>query len=216
VRAALAALPDTLISSVEIGGPPEGFSAPAEGSHSWFTFHVRSPDLAVAARGSWETMVVAGAYLAQETSLHLPSIAGRTVVIEHPDGTSEDGGSTIISPPADASAVADEPSASVGAALAATIRKGGGQIVDIELFRPYRVAAIVTLRSKDPADFVRTFDARISATFDALEKLSAPKVEGVFIQVEDPGGAVVAATGYSTRLVQGTGWILPDLHPRGL
>jgi hypothetical protein len=197
------------IVGVGIVGPP--VDAPnVSGSSVWL--QVTHPATGAAtraalARGRWEGLVVASAYLAQCDAAGVPCIKG--VELVGPDGI-DDGDFTSVlklddsnpGPPA-------ESDASVAAALTAAAQNAGLTSVSVT-FEDAAGFSVPVLRaeSDDPKAFV--------AGYRSASILGDNPPFGSLVELTDATGSTVYAEGLAPAINEGTAWVNPGLQANTL
>jgi hypothetical protein len=203
-RALRAFGPGNRVLRIEFTTPPAAFGLPA--SALWVRVDVAAPDRAGSAFSIWQAFLVVSAIADARRSVGAAPVAGKTVQIVFPSGTTIDAGSTVDGP---LPTTGDTAPAS-GDALMTTVgeaaRHDGLEVAEQGSFdvggRPAVFALLVT---GDPARFAHASGAEFFSLQRAVYDAPAAAA-GSFVEVRDRAGGVVAVGGIATRLQQGVGW----------
>lgn len=194
--------PANRILRITFTSPPPVFALPA--TATWVIVDVSAPDRPGSAFSIWQAFLAVSA-IADGGS----PVAGHTVRLRFPDGTTTDAGSAAAGPQPQPSDVPATPTNGLESALRAAAAAEGLRVTELGAFdvagRPAVYATVVT---PDPAGFARGAEA----SFYALERSAhdAPAaVAGMYVEVRDVSGRVVGTGGAATRLQEGVGWRNP-------
>jgi hypothetical protein len=194
--------PANRILRITFTSPPPDFALPA--SATWVTVDVSAPDRPGSAFSIWQAFLAVSA-IADGGS----PVAGHTVRLVFPDGTTTDAGSAAAGPLPQPADVPSTPASALESALRGAAAAEGLRVTDVGAFdvagRPAVYATVVTL---NPAVFARGAEA----SFYTLERAAhdAPAaVAGMYVEVRDGSERIVDTGGIATRLQEGVGWRNP-------
>jgi len=193
------------ILSVSIVGPP--VSAPnIPASSAWLRVThpgIASTTRAALARGRWEGLVVAGAYLDQCKSAEVPCIEG--VELVGPQGQ-EDGDFTAVThlhyPILGATSASDT---RIAARLKAAAQDAGLSNVSISFEDAAGFSVpVLTAKSDDPKSF--------TSRYHSTTILGDHPPFASLVELTDSTGSVFYVEGLAPATRQGTAWVSPGLH----
>jgi hypothetical protein len=155
----------------------------------------------VTTRRQWDEWIIAGAF-----SRRLLAAGSRTEV----DGADNRGGFTArpkVPGKPDPRPLSDEREAAVVRGIRNAARKSGGDVVSLEIHRPYGLAVALSLASDDPASFLKKQLRPLLLRLDEFR----PRVEGIYLAVLDERRRLVLEWGSWTRNPAGSYWVRRDL-----
>jgi len=192
LREILAGLAPTAITTVRV--VPAGEWAPDDPSA--VALRVDYSDGADANRAEWDVVLLAKAFAVRSKSLHLPAVAAHET---------KDGGSGLgsLSGAGRERVTAEELEASVEAAA----KRSGADLVDLKLLKPNGLAFAVTLRTEEPAEFLKH---RLRPFLEEVPVPSDAALDGRYVRVVDEKGRGVWSWGLWP--FGGSRWTRPDLE----
>jgi hypothetical protein len=197
----LASLDSARLVDADVGDAPGDFIT----TGSWLHITIDSDEGLEGARSYWDALLVAGAYRDAAEDASLPRLAGVTIGdARNPPTSAVVEGSNLPSMDSMLGRTLEEidrAAASIGLARVAA----EFPIVDFP-------GVALVYRTDDPEKFV--LEHRYPAE-ELLGDLTA--YAGTFVEIVDPTGAPVLASGFVARTGQGVGWVDPrfNLAPRG-
>jgi hypothetical protein len=193
-------------------GCPSDCPDPEHPDETWLEITVRAQEKEGPERveAYWEGLLAAGAIRDESYVRGLPNVQGKTMTIDYPDGTSEDGAATIISQPLKHDLA---PSSAEGTEAAIRDAAKRAQVASdpVTFLEPSGPAAMVTVVSEGDSP-LRDGEEFLNELFGSVVTEKNPLVEGIFVEVRDRDGQPVRASAYSVRTGEGVGWIRPDLE----
>lgn len=196
------------IVSVGIAGPPVTAPNVSESSVWLQVVHPASSTVAPAdlARGRWEGLVVASAYLEKCQAAGVPCIQGAQML--GPSGSVDGDFAGLVKIDNDDQSPSSS-DAAVAAALETAADAAGLSAVSVSFEDAAGFSVpVVTAVSADPASFVQSY--RSLAIFGDSPPFAA------FLEVTDQSGSPVYAEGLSAATEQGVAWTKPGLNPNNL
>jgi hypothetical protein len=152
-------------------------------------------------RRQWEEWIVAGAFSRRLLN------AGLSAQV---DGTGADGGFTArakVPRQPDPQPLSRRQEAAVVKGIRTAARRSGGDILRLEVHRPYGVAIALSVTADDPARFLKTKLRPLIGTLGDRRQ----RLEGIYLAVLDPRGRLTLEWGAWTRNPAGTYWVQRDL-----
>jgi hypothetical protein len=202
------------IQSVEIGKPPgcpDDCPDPEHPDDAWVYVTAAAPTRGPAGvRAFWDALLVAGAFRDESHARQLPPVLGKTIEVRFADGTTDEGGETIISQPPE-HAIRETTDEELTAMVTSAVAGDGVSVDSVEIVRPLENAVLVTITVEDAKAFIERRDEVLYRLGEQIAQGDAPRAEGLYVQVVDSSGAPVTASGYSVRTGEGVGWIQPEL-----
>lgn len=197
------------IASLAFERPPADYGS-AEGS-TWITLTTVVEEPSASTAAEWQALLVVGALRDLSVREGLPPIAGRTIGLRLPDGSTGDLNSSVVDPPS--------APASDGLPVADLTRdvRGGAAKADIKVVRidnlPLLSPALsITVLASDPASFIGQRPQKLADLLGGIYAgADAATSDGVYLEVHDQADRLVMISAFSSRLREGLGWVRPDL-----
>jgi hypothetical protein len=171
------------------------------------TIDVAAPDRPGAAFSIWQAFLVVSAVADANRASGAAPVAGKTIRLVFPNGTTADAGSAVDGPlptPSDVPAASAE---ALAAAIREAARQQGLRVAEEGSFDVGGYPAVyATLVTGDPSAFPFSEPSALMDTPAAAA--------GSFIEVRDAAGGVVDSGGSATRLQQGVEWTNPAFGSR--
>jgi hypothetical protein len=200
--------PSDIVAVGIVGPPVEAPNVPA--SSVWL--EVTHPATALAtraelARGRWEGLVVASAYLEQCNAAGVPCIQG--VELVGPAGTVDGDFASVIKIDPSTPGAPSSSDASVAAALTAAARADGLTSVSVTFEDAAGFSVpVMTGVADDPKAFL--------ANYHSTTILGDQPPFASLVEVKDSMGSVVYAEGLAPAINEGTAWVKPGLQANTL
>jgi hypothetical protein len=197
------------ITSLTFEAPPPDYGS-AAGS-SWITLTTVAEEASASTAAEWQALLVVGALRDLSARNGLPPIAGRTIAVRLPGGSTGDLNSSVVNPPS-APATTGLPVADLARAVRAGAAKANVRLVrvaDVDLLSP---ALSLTAVVSDPASFISQRPQKLADLLgDIYAGADTATSDGVYLEVHDQAGRLVMISAFSSRLREGLGWVRPDL-----
>ena len=152
-------------------------------------------------RRQWDEWIVAGGFSRRLLAAGLPAEV---------DGADPQGGFTArprLRGQPDPRPLSRRQEANVVKAIRRAATRSGAEVVRLEVHRPYGVAIALSVRTKEPAGFLKT---KLRPLLAALDR-HRPRLEGLYLGVVDDGGLLVLEWASWTRNPAGSYWVRNDL-----
>jgi hypothetical protein len=197
LRRAVAGMDKTALRRISIG-PPRGRRQGDAGDAVPIAF---TPLRGASVRRQWDEWIVAGAFSRHLLAAGLPAEV---------DGADSEGGFTArprLPKQPDPRPLPRVQEAALVKTVRAAVKRSGGQVVRLEVHRPYAVAIALSLRTAEPASFLKTKLRGLLSTLDRQR----PRLEGIYLGVLDDEGLLVLEWASWTRNPAGSYWVRHDL-----
>jgi hypothetical protein len=152
-------------------------------------------------RRQWEEWIVAGALSRRLLA------AGLSAEV---DGSGKDGGFTArpkLPGQPDPRPLSRSQEAAIKKGIRTAARRSGGEVVRLEVHRPYGVAVAVSLAAKDPATFLKEKLRPLIGSLGVQRR----RLEGMYLAVLDESSRLALEWGAWTRNPAGSYWVRRDL-----
>jgi hypothetical protein len=152
-------------------------------------------------RRQWDEWIVAGGFSRRLLAAGLPAEV---------DGTDREGGFTArpkLRRQPDPRPLSRRQEGAVMKAIRRAARRSGGEIVRLEVHRPYGVAVALSLASNDPASLLKNKLRALMARLDVYR----PRLEGLYLAVLDERSRLALEWASWTRNPAGSYWVRHDL-----
>jgi hypothetical protein len=157
-------------------------------------------ELGPSVRRPWEEWIVAGAFSRRLDAAGLPAevqVSGRASVFT---------ARPKLEGQPDPQPLSRREEAAVVREVRSAAKQAGGDVVSLEIHRPYGAAVALSVAPKDPARFLKTQLRPLLTSLDVRERL-----EGLYLAVLDDRGRLALEWGSWTRNPAGTYWVRRDL-----
>jgi hypothetical protein len=198
LRRVLRGMQKTTLSRVAIG-PREGRREADGGAAVPIAFTLVPGGATV--RRQWDEWIVAGAF-----SRRLDA-AGISAEV---DGSDRQGGFTArpkLPGQPDPRPLPRSQEAAVVKGIRSAARRSGGDVIRLEVHRPYGVAVALSLAAEDPASFLK---GKLRPLIGRLS-VHRQRLEGIYLAVLDERGRLALEWGAWTRNPAGSYWVRRDL-----
>jgi hypothetical protein len=152
-------------------------------------------------RRQWDEWIVAGAF---SRRLLRAGLAAEV------DGADPEGGFTArakVPRQPDPRPLSRAQEAAVVKGIRKAARRSGGEVVRLEIHRPYGVAIALSIAAENPARFLKTELRPLIGTLGEQRQ----RLEGIYVAVLDPRRRLTLEWGAWTRNPAGTYWVRRDL-----
>jgi hypothetical protein len=152
-------------------------------------------------RRQWDEWIVAGGFSRRLLAAGLPAEV---------DAADRDGGFTArpkLRRQPDPQPLSRRQEEGVVKAIRTAARRSGGEVVRLEVHRPYGVAVALSVATKAPASFLKTKLRRLLAGLDRHR----PRLEGLYLAVLDERSRLALEWASWTRNPAGSYWVRHDL-----
>jgi hypothetical protein len=197
LRRAVAGMDKTALRRIAIG-PPQGRRKGDAGDAVPIAF---TPLRGASVRRQWDEWIVAGAFSRHLLAAGLPAEV---------DGADSQGGFTArprLPKQPDPQPLSRVQEAALVKTVRSAVKRSGGQLVRLEIHRPYAVAIALSVRTAEPASFLKTKLRGLLSTLDRQR----PRLEGLYLGVLDDEGLLVLEWASWTRNPAGSYWVRRDL-----
>lgn len=197
------------ITSLAFEPPPSDYGS-ASGS-SWITLTTVAEEASASTAAEWQALLVVGALRDLSARNALPPIAGRTIAVRLPGGSTGDLNSSVVNPPS-APASDGLPVTELTRAVLVGAAKAGVRSVRVDEIGLLSPALSLTAVVSDPASFISQRPQKLADLLgDIYAGADAATSDGVYLEIHDQADRLVMISAFSSRLREGLGWVRPDL-----